>query len=266
MITTMLWVVMIIWAVGIGVFYFFKSDQLEDSQTPSYAKLSDSKVSGRIGKAPSFSKPHTPPIPLKNKVYQSVKEPVTPPLSSFEKRTITTDRSLGTPTATSPPTKEDQSLLPSTRSPSPTPISAKASTKTVVKSTLEAPNKTQTPKPIQEINETSKPNGTFYSAQKITEGVIIGRRGSSGDRLDFYKITATGNSMILKLEPSLKEENHLFVMNVYNVKKQHIGKISGKTDSPLTINVTRQAIYYIGIDLGHAPIETPPYKLHVNFN
>ena len=281
LITTILWVVMIIWAVGIGVFYFFKSDRLRDDQTPSFAKLSDYKISERIVKASSFSQPPTPPTPLKNSADPSVKEPVTPPpLSSSEKRTITVDRSLGTPTATSPQTKEEQSLLSSTRPesqlsgttemespPSPTPISAKSSTEPVVKSTQKPDINTPDPKPTQEItHETPKANGTFYSAQKIMEGVIIGRRGSSGDLADFYKITATGNSMILKLEPSLEEEDSRFIMKVYNAKQQQIGKISEKTYFPLNISVSSQAIYYIGIDLRHAPIETPPYKLHVKFN
>lgn len=255
---------MIIWAVGIGVFYFFKSDRLRDDQTPSFAKLSDYKISERIVKASSFSQPPTPPTPLKNSADPSVKEPVTPPP---QKRTITTDRSLGTPATTSPKTKEEQSLLSSTRPPSPTPIFAKASTEPVVKSTQKPDINTPDPKPTQEIiHETPKANGTFYSAQKIMEGVIIGRRGTNGDRLDFYKITATGNSMILKLEPSLEEEDSRFIMKVYNAKQQQIGKISEKTYFPLNISVSSQAIYYIGIDLRHAPIETPPYKLHVKFN
>jgi len=249
LITTMLWIVMIIWAAGIGVFYFFKSDRLNEGHPSPPTKLWESKISEKTAKTSPSSQIPIPPALLKPSVDPSFKETITPPVPSSEKRTITADPSPGTPAVPSPQTKEGQ-----------------ASIKPVVKSTPEPPNITQTPKPIQEINETSKPNGTFYSAQKITEGVVVGRRGAIGDHLDFYKITATGNSMILKLEPSLEEEERRFIMNVYNAKQQHIGKISGKTDSPLTINGTPQDIYYIGIDLTHAPVETPPYKLHVNFN
>jgi len=271
---------MIIWAVGIGVLYFFKSDGLKDDQPPSFAKLSDSKISESIGKTYSFSQSPSSPTSLKNRVDQSVKEPVTPPLSSSDKQTTPIKLPLGTTSTTSTGTKKEQSPALNTRpesqlsgtteieSPaSPTPVSAKASTKSVVESIKKPGISTPDPKPTQEINhETIKANGTFYSAQKIMEGVIIGRRGSSGDVVDFYKITATGNSIILKLEPSMENEDSRFIINIYDEKQKQIGKISDKTDSSLNIPVSPQTIYYIGIDLRRAPIEIPPYKLHVKFN
>jgi hypothetical protein len=123
------------------------------------------------------------------------------------------------------------------------------------------------PKPKQNIiHETSKPNGTFYSSQKITGGLVTGKRGSRGDVVDFYKITTNGNFMNLKLESDLEEEDSRFMIRVYDAKQQQIGKISEKTDSPLNLSVLPKAIYYIVVDLRDAPIETPAYTFHVTFN
>ena len=279
LITAMLWVVMIIWAVGIGIFYFFNSDRLKDDQTHSSAKLSDSKTFKATQKASLPSQIPAHPTPSRNRVDQSVKQSVTPPPSSSVKGTITPNPSPGTTIATPPQTKEVRSLLSGTKPetrlsgtteikslPSQTSIAAKASTQPVVKSVHKPAINTPDTKPAQEIiHETSKANGTFYSAQKITAGVINGNRGSSGDVVDYYKITADGNTMILKVEPFLEEEHSHFLINVYDAKQQQIGKISEKTDSHLNISVSPQAIYYIGIDLRDAPIEKPPYTFQVNF-
>jgi len=122
------------------------------------------------------------------------------------------------------------------------------------------------PRPLQvAIHETSKDNGTFYTAQEIIEGVIIGRRSMASDHTDYYKVRATGHTMILRLEPSLIERNHRFIMTVYDADRRSIREDLGVTGSTITLAVTSQAIYYIKIDLRHAPIETPQYQLHMHF-
>lgn len=121
------------------------------------------------------------------------------------------------------------------------------------------------PPPQAVIHETSDPNGTFYRAQDITEGIIIGRRGTEGDRADFYKLRATGHTMTLGLEPSLKESKNRFIMSIFDADRRLIGEDLGKTGPTSTLSVTPQATYYVKLDLNRAPIETPQYQLHVHF-
>jgi len=121
------------------------------------------------------------------------------------------------------------------------------------------------PPPQAVIHETSGPNGAFYRAQDITEGIIIGRRGAANDRTDYYKIRATGHTMTLRLEPSLKESKNRFIMSVFDADRRLIGEDLGKTGPTSTLSVTPQATYYIKLDLNRAPIETPQYQLHVHF-
>jgi hypothetical protein len=83
------------------------------------------------------------------------------------------------------------------------------------------------------IQETSKANGSFERAQDITEGVIVGTRSSKGDRADLYKIRAPGGTMVVELEPSLKEGTHYFTADVYNSEKRK------PTTSRLTSTVHR---------------------------
>lgn len=115
------------------------------------------------------------------------------------------------------------------------------------------------------IYEALKPNGTFYTAQEITEGIIIGSRGSSSDRADYYKVRATGNTMALRLEPSLKARNHSFMMTVFDEKQRAIGGDLRETARTITLAVTPQASYYIKLDFNRAPIETLKYQLQVDF-
>ncbi|HUU41578.1 MAG TPA: hypothetical protein VMW42_11610, partial [Desulfatiglandales bacterium] len=61
--------------------------------------------------------------------------------------------------------------------------------------------------PVMIMHEKDKPNGTFFSAQEISQGIVEGQRGTKGDQSDFFKIRATGRTMILKLEPFLDEKN-----------------------------------------------------------
>jgi hypothetical protein len=116
------------------------------------------------------------------------------------------------------------------------------------------------------IQETSKANGSFERAQDITEGVIVGSRGSKGDRTDLYKIRAPGRTMVIELEPSLTGGTHYFKADVYNSEKRKLGETIGNTRSTTTIPVTPQETYYIKVNLNHAPLHTPTYKVHVRFH
>lgn len=149
---------------------------------------------------------------------------------------------------------------------SPVPASRDTVTLLVDRSMEETTTTTLPSRPPQvTIYETSKPNGAFYMAQDITEGVIIGRRGTASDRADYYKVRATGSAMILRLEPSLKERNHRFVMTVFDADQRSIGEDLGESGPTITLAVTPQATYYIKMDLSNAPTETPQYQLHVHF-
>jgi hypothetical protein len=114
--------------------------------------------------------------------------------------------------------------------------------------------------------EISKPNGTFYTAQDVTEGVIIGRRDGPADRADYYRVQATGRTMILRLELSLKKRTSRFKMTILDADQRTIGDDLGGNGPTRTLPVTPQATHYIKVDLTHAPIGTPRYQLHVGFS
>lgn len=114
------------------------------------------------------------------------------------------------------------------------------------------------------IHETLESNGSFNTAQEISEGIIIGKRGAAGDLSDFYKVRATGKTMILKLEPVLKKQNQRFTITVFNANKKSVGQDSRKTDPALTLAVTPENTYYIKLDVRHAPVENEPqYRLYL---
>ena len=115
------------------------------------------------------------------------------------------------------------------------------------------------------IHETSKSNGSFNTAQEITQGIIIGKRGATGDLSDFYKVRAARKTMILRLEPVLKKQNQRFTMAVFNANKKPVGKDSRKTGPSIILAVTPETTYYIKLDLRHAPVKKPKYKLNVKF-
>jgi hypothetical protein len=116
------------------------------------------------------------------------------------------------------------------------------------------------------IYETSSANGTFNTAQDITEGIIIGRRSTKRDRTDFYRVRATGNTMILNLEPFLKERNNRFITTVFDTDQRMLGKGVEKIGHSIILPVKPQTTYYIKVDLGHAPIEIPHYQFHLQFS
>jgi hypothetical protein len=114
------------------------------------------------------------------------------------------------------------------------------------------------------IHETLESNGSFNTAQEITEGIIIGKRGATGDLSDFYKVRATGKTMIVRLEPLLNKQNQRFAMTVFNANKKPVGQDSRKTDPAITLAVTPGTTYYIRLDVRHASVEKEPqYRLYL---
>jgi len=157
----------------------------------------------------------------------------------------------------------------SAREPPSSPVPASRDTATLlVDRSMEETTTTTLPSRLPQVTiyETSKSNGAFYTAQDITEGVIIGKRGMASDRADYYKVRAAGSTMIIRLEPSLKERTHRFVMSVFDADQRSIGEDLGESDPTTILPVTPQATYYIKMDLSNAPTETPQYQMHVLFS
>jgi hypothetical protein len=126
------------------------------------------------------------------------------------------------------------------------------------------PESDSTATPDITIHETLESNGSFNTAQEITEGIIIGKRGAAGDLSDFYKVRATGKTMILRLEPILKKQNQRFAMTVFNANKKPVGQDSRKTGPAITLAVTPESTYYIKVDVRHASVENrPQYRLYL---
>ena len=122
------------------------------------------------------------------------------------------------------------------------------------------------PSPKTIMQETTKANGSFARAQQITEGVIIGIRGSNDDLADWYKVRSTGRTMVVAFEPVLKGKSHYFTVAVYDAKKRRVGEDVGRSKASTAIPVKSQSVYYIKVVLTHAPIPSSTYKLHVNFH
>jgi hypothetical protein len=122
------------------------------------------------------------------------------------------------------------------------------------------------PPPMATIQETTKANGSFARAQNITEGVIIGKRGSEGDRTDYYKVRADGRTMVVKVEAALVGKSQYFTVAVFDDSKRRVGEVVEKTRASTTIPVKPQSVYYIKVDLTHAPIQSPNYEVHVAFH
>ncbi len=120
--------------------------------------------------------------------------------------------------------------------------------------------------PKAAIQETSKANGSFATAQQITEGVIIGMRGSTDDITDWYKLRSTGHTMVVEFEPDLVGKPQYFTVAVFDADKRQVGEEVGETRARTTISVKPQSVYYLKVDLVHAPIQSPNYKVHVHFH
>ena len=129
-----------------------------------------------------------------------------------------------------------------------------------------SPTTSTPPSPKATIQETSKANGSIARAQQITEGVIIGMRGSKDDITDWYKVRSTGSIMIVKCEPDLVGKPQYFTVAVFDANKRRVGEEVGKLRASATISVRPQSLYHIKVDLTHAPIQSPNYTLHVSFH
>jgi hypothetical protein len=140
--------------------------------------------------------------------------------------------------------------IPEEKTPAPAPV----------KDTPESP-------PVTIISEKDKANGTFFSAQEISQGIIEGKRGTKGDKADFYKILATGKTMTLKLEPLPDDKNQGFKAKVFDKGQKKIGEIGPDNTEPfISLAVEPQKAYYIMLDLTNAPVQPSHYKLHVSFD
>ena len=129
-----------------------------------------------------------------------------------------------------------------------------------------SPTHSTPPSPKATIQETTKANGSFARAQQITEGVIIGMRGSKGDITDWYKVRSTGRTMVVMFEPDLVGKSQYFTAAVFDANKQRVGEDVGKTKASTVIPVKPQSVYYIKVDLLHAPVQSSTYKVHLNFH
>jgi hypothetical protein len=150
---------------------------------------------------------------------------------------------------------------------SPDGLPATASNEAVAPSTDESPKACATPTSTSRpagmaVDETSKANGNFFSAQDIEEGIITGQRGSADDRADYYRLRATGDIMSLKLEPTLDEGERGFIMKIFDGNK----RLMKKGLCAIKVAVVPEATYFIKLDLRNAPIEKPQYHLHITFN
>ena len=256
--TLILWIVMLIGAASLAAFYFYTSSRLDEKPISYSTSLAKDVLSGKIKKdtltsSPVQTSPETPAADrlTRKPVPQSDHTVEEPPTSSNTK--IEAELSGTTEKASySFPVDVFSFDIP--------PLPAEPIEEHAAITNL-SPKFTQ---PV--IYETSKANGRFARAQEITKGIIIGQRDTKSDRTDFYKVRPTGSTMIIRPEPSLKGEKRFFMVKIYDTNQRLIIEHSGKTGPIITLAVTPQAIYYIKMDLRHAPIESPQYELHVNFN
>jgi hypothetical protein len=231
LITLILWVVFILGAAGLAGTYYVRS-----SSRPAGAPGAiESQTGITIPKTPGYIQP--------------------PDRVAIPKETVPKSEE-----------KTEGETLPSIETPvSPGPKYTGAIVREIPKERPAAPTLSQ-PVTQATIQETSKANGSFERAQAITEGVIVGSRSNKGDRADLYKIRAPGRTMVVELEPSLKEGTRYFLVDVYNREKRKLGETIGTTRSKTTIPVTLQETYYIKVNLNRAPVQTPTYKVHVRFH
>jgi hypothetical protein len=91
-------------------------------------------------------------------------------------------------------------------------------------------------------------------------------RGSKDDITDWYKLRSTGSTMFVELEPDLVGKPQYFTVAVFDANKRQFGEEVGEIRARTTISVKPQSLYYIKVHLTHAPIQSPNYKVHVNFH
>jgi hypothetical protein len=115
------------------------------------------------------------------------------------------------------------------------------------------------------IREEARGNGSFKSAQEISEGMVVGKRGSERDLSDFYVIRSTGTEMILRLDPPMEDGKSSFRLLVYDGARKLLSKTGTESSSDVTIPATLEGTYYFQLDLRNAPVGSPGYGLHVKF-
>ncbi len=116
------------------------------------------------------------------------------------------------------------------------------------------------------IEETSKANGTFYSAQLVNQGKITGSRGSEGDLADYFKVKVESDFMDLNIIGSDGQASHKFLLNVFDSNLRSVRANKGETVSDIRVSVERGKTYYIKVDLSQAPVKYPTYTLNIRFS
>jgi len=253
-VTLILIVLLVLGSVGIVAVYFDKDGRMNILPGPASPDLTETDLTDKIVEKP---------LPPSDTVSRGA---VGVPADQPEEEVATEPKSKGVSPDQSP-TKltgpELKEKVPAKGVPS-IQVSG-ANDAVVLKEHQEKETETDPKKsPYITIHETLESNGSFNTAQEITEGIIIGKRGAKGDLSDFYKVRPTGKTMILKLEPVLKKQNQRFTMTVFNANKKSVGQDSRKTDPAITLAVTPGTTYYIRLDVRHAPVENEPqYRLHL---
>ena len=255
LVTLILLVLLVLGTAGIIAFYFTTEGRMKPSSVPATPERTEADTTDKIAKKPS---------PPSNPVSKDVE---VEPAGKSEKETAVASKSelvLPGPSSAKPTGTESNEKAAAKEVPS-TLFAGSHDAGAHKDQPVEEPETVPEKSPVITIHETSKSNGSFHTAQEITEGVILGKRGAEEDRSDFYKIRAKKKTMILRLVPDVKKQNQHFVMVVFNANKKPVGKDSRKTGPTLTLEVTPEATYYIKLDLRHAPVEKKSqYRLYVN--
>ena len=118
----------------------------------------------------------------------------------------------------------------------------------------------------EQIEETSKANGTFYSAQLVNQGEITGSRGSKGDLADYFKVKVESDFMYLDIKASDGQASHKFLLNVFDSNLHPVRVHKGETGSVIRVSVEQGKTYYIKVDLSQAPVKDPTYTLNIRFS
>ena len=256
LVTLILTVLLVFGAAGLVVVYFTTDDRMNIGSGPASLKRTKTDLPDKTAKQSSSPS---------DAVFRVA---VVVPADKSEKETATTSKSEAVAPGTSPAkltgpeSIEEMSAekVPSARVPGSHDV-------VVLK---DQPGKEPADFPSKSLNitihEIPKSNGSCKSAQEVTEGIIIGKRGAEGDRSDFYKVRATGKTMIFWVEPVLKKKNQRFAMTVFNANKNPVRQDSRKNGRAISLAVTPESTYYIKLDLRHAPVtQKPQYKLNVKF-
>ncbi|MBW1703921.1 MAG: hypothetical protein JRJ86_02000 [Deltaproteobacteria bacterium] len=255
LVTLILIILLVLGAAGIVAFYLTTYGRMKILPGPASPVRTEADTTNEIAKkslSPSGPVSRGAVLVLADKSANEI-------AAATKSKDISPGQSSTNPTGTELKEKAPPKEVPSTQVPG-------SGDAVVVKDQPRKESETAPAKlPTITIHETSKSNGSFNTAQEITEGIITGKRGAAGDRSDFYKIRATGKTMILRLEPALRKKNQRFAMTVFDANKKPVGQDSRKTGPTIALDVKPEATYYIKLDLRHAPVKKPKYKLNVKF-